>query len=91
MKPEDKYESDERANNSADEKHISKAKDKAICKKFQMAKSVLGLALLVVVYGMFRPTLRINFFSRFVKIYPVFLCEFHVVRYNFLYCLCVVI
>ena len=35
----DEYESDELAEDSADEKRIRKAQDKAVRKKFQMAKS----------------------------------------------------
>ena len=38
----DEYESDELAEDSADEKRIRKAQDKAVRKKFQMAKSASG-------------------------------------------------
>ena len=64
----DEYESDELADDSADEKRIRKAQDKAVrIRSFRWPNLLLGLALLVVAYGMFRPTLRITCFFEVCK------------------------
>ena len=58
----DEYESDELADDSADEKRIRKS-----VKSFRWLNLLLGLALLVVAYGMLRPTLRIICFFEVCK------------------------